>query len=64
MSETRDIIIEQFYPDKVTILDFFNLIDDKELRENFIENMKNLKYDDMKYPEKWMDIFSRWSELK
>ena len=58
----RNEITEQYYPEKVSIYDFFQIIDDDKGRQAFIENMKNLKIEDQ-FPEDWADIFCRWMEL-
>lgn len=59
----REWATEEYYPEKISLEDFFNIIDDRKARENFIENMKYLNQLDLKYPEKWASMFCRWLEL-
>jgi hypothetical protein len=63
--KVRNPITEEFYPDKVTAEEFTHIITNELRTANFILNMQALDNFRGKklYPEDWMSIFTRWSEL-
>lgn len=64
MNTERNPITAMYYPDKISAKEFFEIINDTKSQDTFIENMKNINLNEDKYPEDWLDYFSRWMELK
>lgn len=60
----RDVITSQYYPDKVLVDEFMNIINDSKSQENFIKNMKILFNNVVLYPEEWADYYIKWLELR
>ena len=58
----RNEITEQYFPDKVTVYDFINEIE--EYLKPFLANMEYLGYHSKElYMEEWADMFIRWNEM-
>lgn len=58
----RNEITEQFYPEKISLKEFFEILCDEQSIEMFKENMKKLKVEE-EFPEVWAKMFVAWLEM-
>jgi hypothetical protein len=67
MEETmskREYMTEEYYPDKITVEKFVQIITNEELLRNFVTNMNNLdQIPQERYPEEWIKTFAAWAEM-